>query len=163
MPRNIRKVRLMHATVTRTNLGAMNGGWTTTLSDKTWGDWAQIDPRRSPVALACHEYECYGRLAVHLNTPAERSAFLRRSRKRRVKKLGVAAGVVAVGALIQLAGLAAVPVLFVPGTILSCVGSLACIVLLLMLVFGGRMPRHTTKDVSGLVPPGVTHRVEVAS
>lgn len=160
MPRPIRRVRLVHANVKRSYEGASNGGWTNTISNKKFGDWHAIAVDGSGISLSCHMPECGGRLTVRLNTAQERAAFLRNTRIRRAKWLGVSAGFIAGAAFLQwiTGGEGA---LLVVWAVISCVSSLTFFALLLMLVFGGRMPRYDTTSTSD-GPSGVTHLVETA-
>lgn len=162
MPRPIRRVRLVHANVKRSYEGASNGGWTTTISNKKPGAWQAIAVNGKSVSLSCQEYQCGGQFAVRLNTDQERMAFLRNSRIRQAKRLGVSAGFIAGAALLQWAT-GGEGALLIVGAVISCVSSLTFFVLLLMLIFGGRMPRYAVTSTGDPSPSGVTHLVDTAS
>ena len=161
MSKTIRRVRMGHARVVRSYQGASGGGWTTTLVDEKLGDWQPIDPAGAPTTLSCHVPGCEVRMNVRLNTQAERAQFARTTRRRRARYLGVTFGVMTAGGVLQWASQGWTPVL-VLGALVSLFGTLVTLVLLLMILFGSRMPRHSSESVGGSAPQGYTHTIKTS-
>lgn len=159
MTRRISQVRLIHIVTQRRYVGVMDGGWTTVEVDRRVGNWQPASKEGQDITLACDVHGCQAQAVFCLNDEAERAQFARKARLRRAKRLGVSLVVWLAGVLLQLYGSWCLPLL-IAGIALTSIGFLTGVILLLMLVFGGRMPRY---EVSfGSQPSDTRHEVGVA-
>lgn len=159
MTRRISQVRLIHVVTRQRYVGVMDGGWTTVEVNRRVGAWQPVSTEGQSITLACDVYGCQAQAVFCLNDETERAQFARKARLRRAKRLGVSLIVWLAGVLLQLYGSWCLPLL-IAGIALTSIGFLASVILLLMLVFGGRMPRYTV--ATSLGSSDIRHEVGVS-
>lgn len=154
-----KSVRLSHLVVSRAYYGS-NTGWSTTVHSKEVGE-PHAAAEGETLRLTCSVDDCRATLTFRLATREERKQFFWRAFKRRLMMFGSAISIAALGALLEWASNDIVA-LKVIGFLLIIPGDIAGVVLLALLLFGGRANKYDLSYVDyGALKAGIQHGVEL--